>query len=101
MPLLRHLVHFTSLPLFFKNSKLLIISQQSNTNRCAARLAERLDVGRLKSVSTVADEEQLGRRVTRSDYLRSTEWKWEGDLREQALGGRGKKGGAARSRAAV
>lgn len=64
-------------------------------------MAERLDVARLKSVSTVADEEQLGRRVTRSDCLRSAQWKWERDLPEHALGGRGKKGGAARSRAAA
>lgn len=64
-------------------------------------MAERLDAGRLKTVSTAADEEQLGRRVTRSDSLRSTEWKWERDLPEHALGGRGEKVGAGRSRAAV
>lgn len=59
------------------------------------------DVGRLKSVSTVADEEQLGRRVPRSDYLWSTEREWARDLPRQTPGGRGKKGGAGRSRAAV
>lgn len=64
-------------------------------------MPERLDAGRLKTVSTVADEEQLGRRVTRSDSLRSTEWKWERDLPEHAPGGRGEKGGAGRWRAAV
>lgn len=41
-----------------------------------------------------ADEEQLGQQVTRSDYLWRTEWEWT------PLGGRGRKGGAARSRAA-
>lgn len=41
-----------------------------------------------------ADEEQLGQQVTRSDYLWRTEWEW------MPLGGRGRKGGAARSRAA-
>lgn len=42
-----------------------------------------------------ADEEHLGRQVTRSDYLWRAEWEWT------ALGGRGRTGGAARSRAAV
>lgn len=71
-------------------------SYHNSLNRCGARLAGRLDVGRLESVSTVADEDQLGRRVTRSDYLWSTEREQVRDLPEQALGGRGKKGGAGR-----
>lgn len=39
-----------------------------------------------------ADEEHLGRQVTRSAYLWRAEWEWT------AVGGRGRTGGAARSR---